>query len=203
MLEFFMTFLGGAIFVIAVISGIGPQNLNTMSHAIYRNHEYWVAGTCFIADSILIVLACIGLQLSNSKILITSINLVGIIFLAYYMWLKLKGLNKPHDLRFANVVVDRKTAIIRALGLTWLNPLVFIDIFIVIGGASTHYQGVLVTAFTLGAVLADFVWLFGITFIARTFATKLNRPSVWMVLDITTILLVAYILIKMILFFIK
>lgn len=200
-MEFLSVALGGAIFVLGVIAGIGPQNLNTMTHAIRRNHEYAVATTCFLADAVLILLGGIGLALSGAKWFLLLINIVGVLFLSYYLWLKIRSLNKPHEVKFSNTILDKKTAIFRALALTWLNPLVFVDTVIVIGGASTHYSGALHVAFMIGALLGDFVWLFGLTLISRTYAEKLNRPGVWLIIDISTIILVAYVLIKMISFF--
>ena len=200
MLAFFATLFAGALFVLGVIAGIGPQNFNTINHAIRRNHEYAVATTCFLADSVLILVGCIGLQFTNSKWLLLVINLIGIAFLIYFLWKKVRGLNVPHQVKFNYEILDKKTSILRALALTWLNPLVFIDTLVIIGGASTHYHGLSHFAFTLGALFGDFIWLFGLTLVARTFSEKLNRPAVWMLIDISTIILVAYILIKMISF---
>lgn len=196
MLDFFTTMFGGAILVIGIIAGIGPQNLNTMSHAIRKNHEYAVATTCFLADTILILIGCIGISILNSPTINKIINIVGILFLSYYLFMKLRGLNQPNNVKLDAKIVNKKTAIIRALGLTWLNPLVFIDTIVVIGGVSASYIGINHIAFTLGAILGDFIWLFGLTFLSRTFADKLNRPAVWFMIDISTIILVGYVLIK-------
>lgn len=198
--SFFATLFGGTLFVIGTIAGIGPQNLNTMSHAIRRNYEYEVAATCFFADVALILLGYFGLKFADSRPIVLFITAAGILFMLYYLWLKIKGLNVPHELKFNPETLDKKSAILRALGLTWLNPLVYIDTIIVIGGTSAHYHGADNAAFILGAILGDFIWLFGLTSIARTFAKHLNRPRVWFALDILTILLVSYILIKMISF---
>ncbi len=200
-LEFIGAVFSGAILVIGIIAGIGPQNFNTMSHGIRRNHEYWVATTCFLADAVLILIGCIGLSLTNSKLFILLINIIGVAFLSYYLWIKVRDFNKPHNIKFNHEILSKKAAILRALGLTWLNPLVFIDTIVVIGGASTHHIGWQHTAFTLGALLGDFIWLYGLTLISRTFAEKLNRPQVWMLIDVSTIILVAIILIKMISYF--
>jgi len=108
-MEFITTVMGGAIFVIGVIAGIGPQNLNTMSHAICRNHEYTVATTCFLADVVLILLGCLGLQFMAAQWLLIVVHLVGIVFLAYYLWGKLEALNKPRHIRFTPVVIDKKS----------------------------------------------------------------------------------------------
>ena len=201
LMDFLGAVLSGGIFVLGVIAGIGPQNLNTMTHGIRRNHEFAVATTCFLADSILIVVGILGLKLTDSRVLILLINIVGIAFLAYYLWIKLRGLNQRHEHKLKNEIVSRKVAVFRALALTWLNPLVIIDTIVVIGGASAHYAGWRNWAFLVGAVLGDFVWLFGLVIISRTFAERLNRPRVWLFIDISTILLVAYVLIKMLSFF--
>lgn len=196
MLDFFTNMFGGAILVIGIIAGIGPQNLNTMSHAIRKNHEYAVATTCFLADTILILIGCIGVSILNSPTINKMINMIGVLFLSYYLFMKLRGLNQPNNVKLDAKIVNKKTAIIRALGLTWLNPLVFIDTIVVIGGVSASYIGISHIAFTLGAILGDFIWLFGLTFLSRTFADKLNRPAVWFMIDISTIILVGYVLIK-------
>lgn len=197
-MEFLSVAFTGMIFVIGIIAGVGPQNLNVISHSIRRNHEYAVATTCFIADSILIIVGCIGLEITNSKALILIINIAGILFLAYYLWLKIQGLKTPHDIKLNSNYVDKKIAILRALAMTWLNPLVFIDTIVVIGSISTQYHGWKNNAFMLGAVIGDFIWMFGLMFIARRFSEKLNRPRVWLIIDISTILLVGAILLKLI-----
>ncbi|MEN9946222.1 MAG: hypothetical protein RLZZ293_608 [Pseudomonadota bacterium] len=193
-------FLSGAVFVFGIVAGIGPQNLNIMSHAIHRNYAKEVAITCFLADSLLILVGCIGLSFMNAKWLLLSINLFGIIFLVYYLWQKIVQLNQPHHVKFANAILTRRAAILRALALTWLNPLVFIDTLVIIGGASTHYTGLANLSFTAGAVIGDLAWIFGVTYLSQRFADKLRSPRVWMLIDISTIILVAYVLIKMISF---
>lgn len=200
--DFVSTIFNAIMLVIAIIAGIGPQNLNIISHAIRKNHAWSVATTCFLGDLVLILAGCIGVSFLGSHIVVKIINLVGITFLSYYVLLKIYGLNKPYNVKFDDNLVDKKTAIIRALALTWLNPLVFIDTIVIIGGTSANYTGLHHLAFTIGAITGDFIWLFGIAFIAHKFAHKLNRPIVWMCLDIATIILVAVILIKLMTFFI-
>ena len=193
--------LSGAIFVLAIISGIGPQNLNVITHGIRKNHSYTVALVCAIADISLILAGGIGLSLSGSQTIIVIINIIGIIFMSWYLFIKVKGLFRHHDqLVIKSIHETRKKAIIRALALTLLNPLVFIDTIVIIGATSSHYHGVEWVNFILGAILGDLVWLFGITFIAQSFAKQLNRVGVWVTLDILTIIVMIVVLYKTILF---
>mgnify|MGYP000275859703 CR=1 FL=1 len=187
----------GLLFVVAIVSGIGPQNLNVISHAIKKNHSYWVATTCFLSDIILIVAGSIGLDIAYSKHVILFINIIGAIFISIYLIQKIWDLVfKKHVLKIENQVLTVKQSVIRALILTWLNPLVFIDTIIVIGGTASHYDGVELLCFIIGAVLGDALWLFSITLIAASFSHKLNNRLVWLFLDGLTILILIFILYK-------
>lgn len=201
MFDFLYTSFTAALLVIGVIAGVGPQNLNLISHAIRKNHTFAVALTCFLADSILILIGCIVLNQINSKIFISTINIVGILFLSFYTFIKIKDINKPRNIKFDNNFISKKVAIFRSLALTWLNPLVFIDTIVVIGGTSTHYDGVHHTAFTIGALLGDFIWLFGVAYLAHKFSKQLNKTWIWKTIDAITIVLVIYIIIKLIGYF--
>lgn len=195
-----VTIISGVIFVIGIISGIGPQNLNTISHAIKRNYEYQVATTCFLADSLLILIGCLGISFS-AKIIIVIINIVGTIFISVYLIQKIAGLFEKHNkYTINNQILTKKEAIKKALFLTWLNPLVFMDTIVIIGSAATHYKGINLFEFTFGAVLGDAIWIYGLTLGARSFSSKLNRPIVWFILDIMTVLILSFILYKTVLF---
>ena len=201
MLEHAIAILSGAVFVLAVIAGIGPQNLNIISHAIKRNHAREVAITSFLADITLILVGGIGLSLAGTHSIIFFINVVGIVFIVWYLYYKVTALFKPRsELNIEECHDSRNKAILRALALTWLNPLVFIDTIVVIGGTSSHYTGLQRVDFLVGALVGDFIWIFGVAFIAKRFSAQLNRKSVWIALDVTTIIIMAYILYKTVAF---
>ena len=192
--------LTGIIFVLALFPGIGPQNLNTLSHGIRNNYAYTVATTCFLSDGALIILGGIGLKLSNSSLIILLINCFGVLFIAFYLLVKIKDLFKIHTKYKISTVHDSiKTSILRALALTWLNPLVFIDTIVVVGGAASHYLQSNWYFFMLGTIIGDFIWQFGLVYIAGKFSYNLNQVKVWVTLDIITIGILAYILYKTIL----
>ena len=193
--------LSGAIFVLAIICGIGPQNLNIITHAIKKNHSMMVSSITAAADISLILAGGIGLSLSGSKSIIIIINIAGIVFMSWYLMTKVKGLFGHHGaLVIKNVKESKKKAIIRALALTFLNPLVLIDMIVIIGATSSHYHGGDWFNFILGAILGDLIWVFGVTFIAQSFSKQLNRVGVWVTLDIMTIIIMIVILYKTILF---
>lgn len=191
--------LTGALFVLAVIAGIGPQNLNTISHGIKRNHSYIVATTCFFADSVLIVIGCLGLSITSSITINLIINIIGALFIGFYLLKKCISLTQQKSYHINQMMLSKKQAILIALTLTWLNPLVFIDTIIIIGGTASHYSGRALFDFLIGAIIGDFIWLFGLSYLSQKLANKLNHPKVWIALDIVTIMIMSWILYKTIL----
>lgn len=201
MLNNILAIFSGAMFVLAIIASIGPQNLNTLTHGIKRNHAYLVATTCFFADSVLILAGALGLSLGKSRIIINAINIMGIIFILWYLLYKIRSLFQTHSkFRISNKLLSKKQSVLQALALTWLNPLVFLDTIVIIGGASLQYVGTARVNFILGAILGDFVWLFGLTAVASRLSHRLNRTSIWIGLDIITIFIMFMILYKTIKF---
>lgn len=187
----------GMTFVLGILPGIGPQNLNTLSHAIKKNHHYLVAATCVISDCLLILIGGVGLKLFNSQTVILLVNITGIIFISCYLIIKIKGLFSIHKKhKISNHADNIKTSITRALILTWLNPLVCMDTIVIVGGASSHYYQLDWFMFILGTILGDIIWIYGLVFVASKLSYKLNKPSIWVSLDIFTICIMTYILYK-------
>lgn len=197
MIENLTAIFSGAVFVLAVIAGIGPQNLNIIRHAIKRNHTFAVSTTCCLADLTLLIAGGVGLSLSGSKVIILIINIVGIIFMLWYLAVKVRGLFRHHEkFKIEEEKQTRNQAMLKALALTWLNPLVLIDTIVIIGGTSSHYHGAAWVDFMLGAILGDILWIYGVTLLARSFANQLNRVGVWITLDLITIVIMLVILFK-------
>ena len=119
----------------------------------------------------------------------------------WYLVHKTRGLFQKHSKFTINSnFLTRKESILQALALTWLNPLVFMDTIVIIGGTATQYIGLGRATFILGAILGDFIWLFGLTTIAKSISHKLNRTSIWVSLDVITIGIMVVILYKTIKF---
>ena len=75
-------------------------------------------------------------------------------------------------------------AVSAALAFTFLNPHVYLDTVLLLGGLSGRYAGGARLAYGAGAVVASFVWFFGLGYGARLLAPLFARPSAWRVLDI-------------------
>ena len=68
------------------------------------------------------------------------------------------------------------------LGLTWLNPHVYLDTVVLLGNlANQHGEGRWV--FASGAMVASVAWFSAIGFGGRALSRPLGRPMTWRVLD--------------------
>ena len=79
--------------------------------------------------------------------------------------------------------ITRRTAVLTALALTWLNPHVYLDTVLLLGSiANTHGDGR--WWFAAGAGLASLLWFSALGFGARLLSPLLARPRAWQVLDV-------------------
>ena len=69
-----------------------------------------------------------------------------------------------------------------ALALTWLNPHVYLDTFVLLGSVGSS-QGSARWAFAAGAVVASTLWFSALGLAARALAPVFARPLAWRVLD--------------------
>ena len=76
-----------------------------------------------------------------------------------------------------------KAAVLTCLAFTFLNPHVYLDTVLLVGGLSGRYEGTARLAFGIGAMSASFLWFFGLGYGARVLEPLFARPSAWRVLD--------------------
>ena len=88
--------------------------------------------------------------------------------------------------------VGRWAAIATCLALTFLNPHVYLDTVLLIGGLSGQYDGSARTAFGAGAVISSFVWFFSLGYGARLLAPVFAKPVAWRVLDLLIAAIMAF-----------
>jgi len=192
--------LSAMLFVVAVISGVGPQSLLIIGHGVRRNHAFWVACSCMFADLVLILAAGYGLAATDSSILILWINIFGLLFVGWYLYSKITGLFQSHELKLSQENLTKSNAILRALAITFLNPLVLVDTVVIIGGNSLHYKGLDHRSFMLGAVLGDLIWVMGIAYLSYKLANKLNNKYFWIIMDLVTIVIMVIVFTRIVSF---
>ncbi|KQU65670.1 amino acid transporter [Aminobacter sp. DSM 101952] len=176
-------FLLGASLIIA----IGAQNAFILRQGLLRQHVFILSLICAASDALLIAagVAGLGTLIAQSPRLIMAVTVGGALFLFAYATIAFRRALKPEVLKAAKSGEARLwPAIAACLAFTFLNPHVYLDTVVLLGGLSAAYEGQARLAYGLGAATASFVWFFGLGYGARLLEPVFARPSAWRVLDL-------------------
>jgi L-lysine exporter family protein LysE/ArgO len=172
----------------SLIMAIGAQNAFVLKQGLKRHHLFLTAITCFICDSILIVLGVsgLGMVISDSPTLENVLRWGGATFLVAYAIRSFMSVFKPHALvaELDNPMKrNRLGTFLALLAFTLLNPHTYIDTFLILGGIGAQHPLDEQTHFIIGALVASFVWFFGLTYGASMLSHVFRNPRAWQILD--------------------
>ncbi len=194
-------FLGGSLII-----AIGAQNAFILRQGLVRAHVLVVVLIAALSDALLITagIAGLGSIVARSTALITIVTIGGAIFLACYAVLAFRRALQRHVMEAAQKSVGSVwAAATTCLGLTFLNPHVYLDTVLLIGGLSGQYEGSARLAFGVGACIASFVWFFALGYGARLLAPVFVNPVAWRVLDVLIGLVMMFLAIGLVVRFIN
>lgn len=194
-------FLGGSLIV-----AIGAQNAFILRQGLVRSHVFVVCLIAALSDALLIAagVAGLGAIVAGSPLLIGTVTLGGAGFLFGYAVLAFRRAMAPRALEAADRNIGSVwAAATTCLALTFLNPHVYLDTVLLIGGLSGQYDGAARLGFGAGAVTASFVWFFGLGYGARLLAPIFVRPSAWRALDLLIAAIMALLAIGLLLRFLR
>ncbi|VTN11634.1 Arginine exporter protein ArgO [Raoultella terrigena] len=121
----------------AMILPLGPQNAFVMNQGIRRQYHLMIALLCAISDLLLICAGIFGgsALLMQSPWLLALVTWGGVAFLLWYGFGALKtAFSDNLELASAEVMKQgRWKIIVTMLAVTWLNPHVYLDTFVVLG----------------------------------------------------------------------
>lgn len=177
----------GFLLGLGLILAIGAQNAFVLRQGLLRRHVLTVVSICWISDAILIGAGVLGLGalIRQAPALIDAVTAGGALFLFVYGALALRRAVRPARLEAASGDIPGHGAVaLAALAFTWLNPHVYLDTVVLLGGISARYDIDGRLAFWLGGALASFGFFHALGFGARLLAPVFARPSAWRVFDI-------------------
>ncbi|MDK4689355.1 LysE/ArgO family amino acid transporter [Kingella negevensis] len=173
-----------------LIMAIGAQNAYVLKQGLLRQHIFFVALTCFLCDFVLISAGILGMGnlLSQSPVLSALLSLGGGLFLFWYGLNSFRSALSPNQ---ATLVADAenapqsslKKAILGTLAVTLLNPHVYIDTIMLVGGIAATLTFADKIWFLIGALSASFIWFFGLSYGARLLRPIFANPRAWKVLE--------------------
>ena len=176
----------------SLIIAIGAQNAHVLRQGIKREYVFLVAGLCTFTDMSLIALGTAGFGTMIARFpLLTSIAAWGGAgFLLFYGFMSFRSARSPRTLNIddnsenLHQPQNLKSIILLTLAVSLLNPHVYLDTFILIGGLAAQYPNDERIFFGLGAATASLVWFFGLAYGARLLEPLFRKPAAWRVLDI-------------------
>ena len=180
-------FLAGFLLGGSLIVAIGAQNAFILRQGLLDRHVFVLCLICALSDAVLIAAGVGGLGaiVASSPGAVRIVSVAGAVFLAAYSLLAFRRALRPGALEAAKRGETALwPAILACLAFTFLNPHVYLDTVLLVGGLSGQYSGTGRLAFALGAMAASFVWFFGLGYGARLLQPIFARPRSWQVLDV-------------------
>ncbi|UTW58127.1 amino acid transporter [Kordiimonas sp. SCSIO 12603] len=187
-------FIEGFMISFGLIVAIGPQNAYLLRQGLRQRHVLPVATVCFLSDILLIGLGVFGTGkiIAENEALSTWMGWGGAVFLLWFALKSAKSALKPEAITQDDIDASAgdaagqgvKIAILHTLAFTFLNPWVYVDTMVLIGGVSIKYEtDALRNAFMIGAWTASAIWFYGLAYGAKKAAPLFRKKITWRILD--------------------
>ncbi len=182
-LPFFTGMATGAGLIIA----IGAQNAFVLTQGIRKQHRFVVALICTFCDALLISagVAGMGSLIEQSPKLLGIAAGMGALFLFFYGLKSLfSAFQAGQRLQESEVgIVSRKQVILTTLAITLLNPHVYLDTVVLLGGISATYEGAGRLLFGGGAMTMSCIWFFTLAYGSTLLAPLFKKTITWRILN--------------------
>jgi L-lysine exporter family protein LysE/ArgO len=177
----------GFLLGLSLILAIGAQNAFVLRQGLLRQHVLAVCLVCAVSDALLIAagVAGFGVLVQSHPALPQVMTWLGAAFLLVYGGQRLLAAWRAHALRPAKgPPPSLRAAVAACLAFTWLNPHVYLDTVVLLGGIASRLVPGDRLLFGLGAATASFVFFFALGYGARLLAPLFARPVAWRWLDL-------------------
>ena len=178
-------FLSGFLLGLSLILAIGPQNAFILKAGLLKQFVPLLCLVCAASDAILILVGVFGFGIFFETFpnLTAFIAYAGSAFLFFYGFYAIKSAIKGgKSLEADGVLKSPYKAVISCLMLTWLNPHVYLDTVVLLGAIANQSKDPLL--FSVGAVVASFVFFFSLGFGASLLRPLFRNEKSWRVLDV-------------------
>ncbi len=180
-------FITGFLLGGSLILAIGAQNAFILRQGLLKQHVFILCLTCAASDALLIAAGVGGLGtiIDGQPEFVFWVTIGGALFLFAYAIFALQRAMKPEAMQAASAGQGSlKAAMAQCLAFTFLNPHVYLDTVVLVGGISSRYVGQEKTAFAVGAMAASFIWFFSLGYGARLLQPVFAKPRAWQILDL-------------------
>jgi L-lysine exporter family protein LysE/ArgO len=171
----------------SLIVAIGAQNAFVLKQGIRKEHTFAVAALCSLIDVALIVAGTLGLGsvIASIPLLLRAITFLGALFVAWYGVQAFIRVFRPNAILTdtGGEPLSLKTTVTTLLLLSLLNPHVYLDTVLLVGGISSRHPLPDRYFFTAGACGASILWFFALSYGAGFLAPLFAKKITWKIFD--------------------
>lgn len=183
-------FLQGFFLQASLILALGAQNIFVLNSGLQKQRHLLVALVSSLCDTLLVFVGVLGVATFFVQYPILKIGLgaIGVLFLFYYGLLKLKEAKKGSSISLdTKKVASIKQTILASLGFSLLNPHVYLDTVVLIGGYSSKFNAYSDRFyFGSGASVFSTLWFFGLAFLASIGSRFLKNPKAMQIVSLVS-----------------
>lgn len=195
-------YLSGFGLGLGLILAIGAQNAFVLRQGLTGRHVAAVVLVCILSDAVLIALGVAGFGVATALVpgLEAALRWIGAAFLFAYGALRLRAAWRGGESlqAAATDVQSLRSALGLCLALTWLNPHVWLDTVVLVGGVAQQHPGA-EWAFAAGATSASALFFPVLGWGAALLRPLFARPVTWRLLDLSMCLLMWVLAVSLIL----
>ena len=170
----------GFVLQASLILALGAQNIFVLNSGLRRQRHLLVAFVSSACDTFLIFVGVLGIATVFAQVPILKVGLgfAGVGFLFFYGFLKIKEARKGVAITpGSEQTTSVKQTVLAALGFSLLNPHVYLDAVVLIGGYSSKYEHLTERVyFGAGASIFSVIWFYGLSLLASTGSRLLSNP---------------------------
>ena len=185
---------------LALIIAIGAQNAFVLRQGIRREHVGVVVALCMLSDALLILGGTVGIGalVSRFPLALGVLRWGGAAYLAWWALRSFRSALKPSTLT-AEAPRSKGSVIATTLALTYLNPHVYLDTVVLLGGLANQHGPDARWIFAAGAVVGSALWFSALGYGARKLSGALSSPRTWRIVDLAIGVVMLALAIKLVL----
>ncbi|GAJ74167.1 transporter, LysE family [Vibrio sp. JCM 18904] len=183
------TLLTGAVVSGSLIVAIGSQNAFLLKCGLKKQYALSVATICFLGDILLISTGVLGVGtlLYKAPLWKDLLTLGGVVFLFWYGYQSAKSAwnGSSHlELENSDIAQSWLKVVLMAMAITFLNPHVYLDTVVILGGVTAQMEPDEKLLFVIGgALIASGIWFYGLVYLANKLIPLFSKPRTWRILD--------------------
>jgi L-lysine exporter family protein LysE/ArgO len=180
------TYFTGFTLMATLIMPIGLQNAFVLNQGIRKQHHLFVATFCSLSDALFMSVGVWGgaTLFSAYPWLLLTITVLGSLFMMVYGWQCLwRAWQGGGSIETDSKKRSFKMIVLACFAFTFLNPHVYIDTIVILGGFAANLLVEERFYFVLGGISASFVWFFGLALLGAKFAHILGSAKAQRFID--------------------